>query len=107
MKFLVFILNRAFLGSGAYGFEAASQRYFSKSARDVNPSEAAMLAGLLKAPSAANPIRNLGRAQSRGNLIIGLMEDQGYLTDAQAIIAKNNPAKLSQTAIERAGEYFA
>ena len=100
-------LNRAFLGSGAYGFEAASQRYFSKSARDVNPAEAAMLAGLLKAPSAANPIRNLGRAQSRGNLIIGLMKDQGYLTDAQAIIAKNNPAKLSQTAIERAGEYFA
>ena len=100
-------LNRAFLGSGAYGFEAASQRYFSKSARDVNPAEAAMLAGLLKAPSAANPIRNLSRAQSRGNLIVGLMKDQGYLTDAQAIIAKNNPAMLSQTAVERAGEYFA
>ena len=100
-------LNRAFLGSGAYGFEAASQRYFSKSARDVNPAEAAMLAGLLKAPSAASPIRNLSRAQSRGNLIVGLMKDQGYLTDAQAIIAKNNPAMLSQTAVERAGEYFA
>ena len=100
-------LNRAFLGSGAYGFEAASQRYFSKSERDVNPAEAAMLAGLLKAPSAANPIRNLSRAQSRGNLIVGLIKDQGYLTDAQAINAKNNPAKLSQTAVELAGEYFA
>jgi len=100
-------LNRAFLGSGAYGFEAASQRYFSKSARDVSPAQAAMLAGLLKAPSAANPIRNLDRAQSRGNLIVGLMKDQGYLTEAQAIRAKNNPAKLSQTAADMVGGYFA
>ena len=100
-------LNRAFLGSGAYGFEAASQRYFGKSAREVNPAEAAMLAGLLKAPSASNPIRNLGRAQSRGSLIISLMEDQGYLTRAQAINAKNNPARLSQTAADKAGGYFA
>ena len=100
-------LNRAFLGSGAYGFEAASQRYFSKSARDVSPAQAAMLAGLLKAPSAANPIRNLDRAQSRGNLIVGLMKDQGYLTQAQAIRAKNNPAKLSQTAADMVGGYFA
>lgn len=100
-------LNRAFLGSGAYGFEAASQRYFSKSARDVSPAQAAMLAGLLKAPSAANPIRNLDRAQSRGNLIVGLMKDQGYLTQAQAIRAMNNPAKLSQTAADMVGGYFA
>ena len=100
-------LNRAFLGSGAYGFEAASQRYFSKSARDVSPAQAAMLAGLLKAPSAANPIRNLDRAQSRGNLIVGLMKDQGYLTQAQAIRAKNNPAKLSQKAVGMVGGYCA
>ena len=106
-EILTIYLNRAFLGSGAYGFEAASQRYFGKSARNVNPAEAAMLAGLLKAPSAANPIRNLDRAQSRGNLIISLMESQGYLTQAQARQAKNNPAELSQIAADKAGGYFA
>ena len=58
-------LNRAFLGSGAYGFEAASQRYFSKSARDVNPSEAAMLAGLLKAPSRSEERRVGKECRSR------------------------------------------
>jgi 1A family penicillin-binding protein len=106
-EILTIYLNRAFLGSGAFGFEAASQRYFGKSARDVNPAEAAMLAGLLKAPSASNPIRNLDRAQKRANLIVGLMEDQGYLTQAQATQARNNPAQLSQVAAEKAGGYFA
>ena len=106
-EILTIYLNRAFLGSGAYGFEAASQRYFGKSARNVNPAEAAMLAGLLKAPSAANPIRNLDRAQTRGTLIVSLMESQGYLTQAQARQAKNNPAELSQIAADKAGGYFA
>lgn len=104
---LTIYLNRAFLGSGAFGFEAASQRYFGKSAREVNASEGAMLAGLLKAPSAANPIRNLDRAQSRANLIIGLMEDQGYLSQTQAAIARDNPAQLSQVAADKAGGSFA
>ena len=104
---LTIYLNRAFLGSGAFGFEAASQRYFGKSAREVNLAEAAMLAGLLKAPSAANPIRNLDRAQTRANLIIGLMEDQGYLTQQQASKARNEPAQLSQVAADKAGGAFA
>lgn len=106
-EILTIYLNRAFLGSGAFGFEAASQRYFGISARDVNPAQAAMLAGLLKAPSASNPIRNLDRAQTRANLIIGLMEDQGYLTQTQASEARNNPAQLSQVAADKAGGYFA
>lgn len=106
-EILTIYLNRAFLGSGAYGFEAASQRYFGKSARDVNPAQAAMLAGLLKAPSAANPIRNLDRAQSRANLIVGLMEDQGYLSQTEAAIARDQPAQLSQVAADKAGGAFA
>ena len=59
-------LNRVYLGAGTFGFEAASQRYFGKSARNVDPSEAAMLAGLLKAPSRYAPTRNLEGARSRG-----------------------------------------
>lgn len=104
---LTIYLNRAYLGAGTFGFEAASQRYFGKSARDVNPAEAAMLAGLLKAPSTYAPTRDLGRAQNRANLIIGLMRDQGYLTEAEARNARANPARLSETAQKRAGGYFA
>jgi 1A family penicillin-binding protein len=106
-EILAIYLNRAYLGAGSFGFEAASQRYFAKSAQQVNVSEAAMLAGLLKAPSRFAPTRDIGRAQGRADLIIGLMEKQGYLTKAEAITAKNNPAKLSTVAEKRAGGYFA
>lgn len=106
-EILSIYLNRAYLGAGSYGFEAASQRYFAKSARTVSVSEAAMLAGLLKAPSKFAPTRNMGRAQNRANLIVSLMEDQGYLTKGEAILARNNPAKLSAVAEKRAGGYFA
>jgi membrane peptidoglycan carboxypeptidase len=106
-EILSIYLNRAYLGAGSYGFEAASQRYFAKSARIVSVSEAAMLAGLLKAPSKYAPTRNMGRAQDRANLIVGLMNDQGYLTRAEALNARNNPAKLSAVAEKRAGGYFA
>lgn len=106
-EILSIYLNRAYLGAGSYGFEAASQRYFAKSARSVNASEAAMLAGLLKAPSKYAPTRNMDSAVGRANLIIRLMEKQGYLTKGEAIAAKNNPAKLSAVAEKRAGGYFA
>ncbi len=106
-EILTIYLNRAYLGSGSYGFEAAAQRYFGKSSRTVTPAEAAMLAGLLKAPSTYAPTRNLGRAQDRANLIVGLMHDQGYLSNAEKINAQNSPARLSTTAERRAGGYFA
>ena len=104
---LALYLNRAYLGAGARGFEAASQRYFGKSANDVTPAEAAMLAGLLKAPSTYAPTANLQRAQDRAAVVLGLMHDQGYLTDAQYAEATANPAKLSRAAQARAGGYFA
>lgn len=106
-EILTIYLNRAYLGAGSYGFEAASQRYFAKSARVLTVPEAAMLAGLLKAPSRYAPTRNMGRAQGRAKLIIGLMHDQGYLTDGKTIAALNNPAQLSAVAEKRAGGYFA
>ena len=106
-EILTIYLNRAYLGAGARGFEAAAQRYFGKSATSVGAAEAAMLAGLLKAPSTYAPTRNLQRAQDRGNLVIGLMEDQGYLSAAQAGAARRAPAQLSQAAAANAGGYFA
>ncbi|MCV6593821.1 MAG: transglycosylase domain-containing protein, partial [Silicimonas sp.] len=75
-EILTIYLNRAFLGAGARGFEAASQRYFGKSAAEVSPSEAAMLAGLLVAPTRYAPTNNLQRSQDRARLVVGLMEAQ-------------------------------
>ncbi len=100
-------LNRAYLGAGAYGFEAAAQRYFAKSARDLTPSESAMLAGLLTAPSYFAPTRDLQRAQDRASVVIGLMQAQGYLTRVEAEIARAVPATLSTSAKTLIGGDFA
>jgi 1A family penicillin-binding protein len=104
---LAIYMNRTFLGAGARGFEAASQRYFGKSAALVNPAEAAMLAGLLKAPTRYAPTNNLSRSQDRANVIVGLMQEQGFLTAEQAQQARDNPARLSAAAAAEAGGYFA
>jgi 1A family penicillin-binding protein len=106
-EILTIYLNRAYLGAGTRGFEAAAQRYFGKSANEVNPSEAAMLAGLLVAPSRFAPTADLQRSQDRARLIIGLMEEQGFLTTAEADQSRANPAQLSEAAAARAGGYFA
>lgn len=106
-EILSIYLNRAYLGSGATGFEAAAERYFGKTAAEVNPAEAAMLAGLLRAPSRFAPTGDLARAQSRATTIVGLMEEQGYLTRAQAEAARQRPAVLSAAAAARAGGSFA
>ncbi|MEP2783107.1 MAG: transglycosylase domain-containing protein [Pseudoruegeria sp.] len=106
-EILTIYLNRAYLGAGSRGFEAAAQRYFGKSANEVNAAEAAMLAGLLTAPSRFAPTNNLERSQNRARVIVGLMEDQEYLNTVEADYARNNPAQLSQAAEARAGGYFA
>jgi penicillin-binding protein 1A len=104
---LTIYFNRAYLGAGARGFEAAAQRYFGKSANEVDPAEAAMLAGLLKAPSRYAPTNNLKRAQDRAAVIIGLMREQGYLTEDEAADALSRPAQLSAAAAAKSGGYFA
>jgi penicillin-binding protein 1A len=106
-QILSIYLNRVYLGAGTYGFEAASQRYFGKSARVLNPAEAAMLAGLLRAPSRYAPTNNLGRSQGRASVIVRLMEAQGHLNQTQVVQALASPAKLSSAAAARAGGYFA
>ncbi len=106
-EILTIYMNRAFLGAGARGFEAAAQRYFGRSAADLGPSEAAMLAGLLPAPSLLAPTRNLARAQARANVVIGLMAEQGYLTEYEVVEARAFPATLSQQAEAQRGIHFA
>lgn len=106
-EILTIYMNRAFLGAGARGFEAAAMRYFGRSTATVEPAQAAMLAGLLVAPSYYAPTRNLQRAQERGAVVLGLMHDQGYLTIDEYEYARTNPATLSEAAEAPTGGFFA
>lgn len=106
-EILTIYLNRVFLGAGVHGFEAAMHRYFGKSAAEANVSEAAMLAGLLVAPSRYAPTNNIERSRQRASTVLRLMREQGYLTPSQEALAVANPASLSQPAQARAGGYFA
>ncbi|SDF69328.1 penicillin-binding protein, 1A family [Celeribacter baekdonensis] len=106
-EILSIYMNRAYLGAGANGFEAAAQRYFGKSAAEVNIAESAMLAGLLTAPSRYAPTSNLERSQDRAGIVLLLMNQQGYISDDERAYAKAHPAVLSDTAEKRAGGYFA
>jgi penicillin-binding protein 1A len=106
-EILSIYMNRAFLGSGSNGFEAASQRYFGKSAAQVNVAEAAMLAGLLKAPTRYAPTNDIERSRDRAGIVLLLMNQQGYISDAERAEAKVNPAELSEAAQQRAGGYYA
>ena len=106
-EILAIYLNRAYLGAGARGFAAASQRYFGHSVADVTPQEAAMLSGLLPAPSYYAPTQNLARAQDRAATVLRLMHEQGYLDDAAFAQALANPATLSPAARQDTGGYFA
>lgn len=91
-EILELYLNRIYLGNSAYGIEAASQRYFGKSALDVNIAEAALLAALPKAPSSYDPTRNLPAAQERARLVLQKMVEYGKITVEQMSDAEVNPA---------------
>ena len=87
-QILEIYMNQIFLGNRAYGFAAASEAYYGKPLKDINIAEAAMLAGLPKAPSAYNPISNPKRARIRQRHIIERMLDNGYISAAEAEAAK-------------------
>ena len=91
-EILELYLNRVYFGSGAYGVEAAAQRYFGKSARNVSLPEAAMLAGLVKSPSRLAPNRNPEGAEKRAQLVLTAMADSKFITDAQAQAAIVKPS---------------
>ena len=93
-QILELYLNRVYFGSGAYGVEAAAQKYFGKSARFVTLSEAAVLAGLMKSPTKLAPNRNLAGANERAAQVITAMAEQGHITEAMATAALANPAQV-------------
>ncbi len=90
-EILELYLNRVYFGSGAYGVEAASRRYFGKSAREVTLAEAALLAGLLKAPSRLSPARDPKAAAARADVVLGVMREQGLIDGRQLAGALDAP----------------
>ena len=97
-QILEIYMNQIFLGNRAYGFASAAETYFGKSLKELSIAEAAMLAGLPKAPSAFNPFFNPKRARSRQLYIIERMEDNGFITAEQARAAKSEPLRLRSAA---------
>ena len=91
-EILELYLNRVYFGSGAYGVEAAAQRYFGKSARNVTVAEAAMLAGLVKSPSRLAPNRNPEGAEKRAQIVLAAMADAKFITQAQAQASIGHPS---------------
>jgi penicillin-binding protein 1A len=97
-QILELYMNRVYFGSGAYGVEAAAQKYFGKSARAVTVAEAAVLGGLVQAPSRLAPNRNPEGAAERAALVISAMVRDGAIKDADAKIALATPAKSRRQA---------
>ena len=105
-EILSIYMNRVYLGASTTGFEAASNRYFSKSAKEVSLAESAMLAALLKAPSKYAPTNNLKLAQQRAKFVIEAMVQENYISSLEATIAINQPAILSNRAKQVIGVHF-
>jgi 1A family penicillin-binding protein len=90
-------LNRVYLGNLAYGVEAASRTYFDKSARDLDLAESVLLAGLLQSPAGYDPFTNVDAAGGRQWTVLTRMVDEGYITDAEAAAARDEPLTLNRT----------
>jgi len=105
-EILKLYLDRAYMGGGAFGVDAAAQFYFNKSARDVNLAEAAMLAGLFKAPTKFAPHVNLPAARARANVVLDNLVEAGFMTEGQVFGARRNPASVVDRRDERSPNYY-
>jgi penicillin-binding protein 1A len=105
-EILKLYLDRAYLGGGAFGVDAAAQFYFNKSARDVNLAEAAMLAGMFKAPTKYAPHVNLPAARARANQVLDNLVEAGFMTEGQVFGARRHPATAVDRRDDRAPNYF-
>jgi len=105
-QILKLYLDRAYMGGGTFGVEAASEFYFNKSIRDVTLPEAVMLAGLFKAPTRFSPTHNLPAARARANVVLERMIDAGFITDGQARVVRLRPADLIAPAASYIPEYY-
>src|SRR5437016_8811771 len=105
-EILKLYLDRAYLGGGTFGVDAAAQYYFNKSAREVNLAEAAMLAGLFKAPSRFAPHINLPAARARANVVLDNLVEAGFMSEGQVFGARRNPASVVDRRDERSPNYY-
>ena len=103
-EILELYLNRVYFGGGAYGVEAASLRYFSRPASELGLGEAALLAGLLKAPSRYSPVNDAQRAAARATVVLDLMMQTGRITER--IDAAQTPIRVSRGASSQGAQYF-
>lgn len=106
-QILTLYLNRVYLGAGTYGIEAASQKYFQKSSRDMNLLEAAIIAGMLKAPSRYNPFASEERALSRAKVVLQNMVNNNTLTEKQMRYALTLPIGEDKSYKVQGADYFA
>lgn len=106
-QILELYLNRVYFGAGAFGIEAAAQRYFGKSARNLSLGEAAILAGVLQAPSRLSPDRHAEAAAARARVVLGEMAAEGYISDAEAKAAAIDPNRRIRTHVAGAEYYVA
>jgi len=105
-EILALYMNRVYFGAGAYGIEAAAQRYFDKPAKNLTVGEAALLAGLLKAPSRYSPLSEERRAAARATVVLNEMEEAGVITPAQRAAAVVEPVRVSRTLASQHAQYF-
>jgi penicillin-binding protein 1A len=99
-------MSRAYFGAGAYGYEAAAQRYFNKRAAKLSIKEAAMLAGVLKSPVNYDPINQYDACLERANLVLDVMVENGVITAAERDKAKKQKPRVWKTSANGAAQYF-
>src|SRR5437660_1352357 len=105
-EILKLYLDRAYLGGGAFGVDAAARYYFGKSVRDLTLAEGAMVAGLFKAPTKFSPLINLPAARARANVVLDNLVENGFMTEGQVYGARRNPATPIDRAIEDTPNYY-
>lgn len=105
-EILKLYLDRAYMGGGAFGVEAAAQFYFGKSVREVTLAEAAMMAGLFKAPTKYAPHINLPRSRARANEVLSNLVEAGFMTPSQVHDARLHPAKAIATRLPYSPDWF-
>jgi penicillin-binding protein 1A len=105
-EILQLYLDRAYMGGGTFGITAAAQFYFGKGVKDLTLAEAAMLAGLFKAPAKYAPHINLPAARARADTVLGAMVEAGFMTEGQVIGARRNPATPVDRGATQQADYF-
>ncbi|MFN3574736.1 MAG: transglycosylase domain-containing protein [Phenylobacterium sp.] len=105
-EILELYLNRVYFGAGAYGIEAASQRYFNKPASELTIGESALLAGMMKGPSRYSPVSATDRAARRATIVLDEMVRLGAITPEQRTEAFNNPVRVNPTLANQRAQYF-